>query len=296
MKKIIEYLSPSSYMKSKSMPYSFYLQRLHPDVKLPYDPQSLPAGDGSAFDYYIKKKMVAELFPEKKEFMSELIKSVEPHNKEECFPRGQEIFGAYVGECYNKEDWADVEIWDTWMYKGIPIRVKLDASVWRTYPIKGDPLAVDFESDNLSIVNKQIPFDWKVSGSRSQASPKKGFFSKLTKKGWQPPHKDWYPEIEFKEIDEKWANQMAIYGWKLGWSKNEWEEYHARLHMLAFSKTRALTIAFYEGRITPQFQEDLFNDMKYTWDSFKNGNFIKDNIKYTDSNSAYIKARSETWF
>lgn len=282
--KTIDYISPSSFFKAEDNPCTFYLQRLNADTKMPYEPQGLPAGDGSAFDYYVKKKLIADHFPEKAEFLAELKESVDEPIKKECFPMGLDIFGFYAIDCLNKEKWADIELWKTFNYKGLPIRVKLDASVWKEYPMG----------------RRQIAFDWKVSGSRSQASPKPYFENKFTlKEGWSGPYsnkgREWYPNVPFELIDKKWATQMAIYNWFLGFSADGWEESHARLHMIPHTKTNTRSVAIYEGSISADFQKDLFNRMTNIWESIQDGSYT-DRIPVSDINSCYAMAQGETWF
>ncbi len=279
VEKTISYISPSSYKKSITSPNEFYLQRLCHD-RLEYDPQSMPAAVGTAFDLKIKKHLINQYstMSEKARYMPELLAGIAEEHKDKALQSGTEICRSYVNWGLVKaERWADVELQDTFNYGGIPILVKLDASVWHE----------DYE----------IPFDWKVSGYCSQASPAKGFYQKIVKGIPKPAHKLYRPKMQMSEINADWAIQTCMYGWALGRSKDlDFKPFPARLHQLAFTKTGNMTVAKYEGWFSVEYQRDLFNGIKKLWNEINDGSYVKRLICDKYKVNVWSAARFETWF
>jgi len=286
--KLPSYLSPSSLMQALTQPNTFYLTRLI-DPPYPREEQGLAAAVGSAFDYYIKIKMIEERFKEKKIFLDELRNGIES-NTVEAHQAGKKCLSNYIQGAYNPLEFADIEIHKQVKIEGIPIYGKLDATSYDLRSVS-DPLNSFEEIKKLPI----IPFDWKVSGytSKSGVSPKKYYYRLWETFKPKQSHKDFQENIPFEMIDEKWATQLCTYGWIIG--KPLLEPFASRIDMLCWRKGTIRT-AQYRGIITKEFQENVLNNYIQVWKEIMNGSFVQRLDSTRDINLVYVGSTNETWF
>lgn len=284
VKKHPKYLSPSSLSAIENMPNTFYLQRMAPNP-YPYEPQSIPAAVGSAFDSIIKIDIVKKLGTIEKirerllkdalifvrdeseftkadlETMSfeELIfnTSVEKRNREEACEMGKLLYDKYKYNGYGSLEFVDVEIHRNFfiLESQVPIFMKLDSIVkdWDT--------------------GVSCPHDWKVSGYGSAAgiSPKPGYMMLYDKGIPTGGHKEYRKDIPLDEIDKKWATQVCTYGWGIGIVPGT--PFPAYIDMLCI-RPNNIRVARYRGIITKEFQEETLERYKRAWNSIMSGAFV----------------------
>lgn len=270
------YLSPSSLNTIEKMPNTIYVTRFMADP-LPREPQGIGASIGSAFDYYIKEDLFKTKFPEKKDLLPLLQKSVET-NKELAWSTAKNIISIYKELAYERDRFADVELRRTIVLKGIPITGYLDASYKCGLP-------------NIP----QVPFDWKVmgAGSNSGASPKKGFKSLIDGFNIKPPHKNWYEKIKIDEIDEAWAVQACTYGWLLDIPFGE--EFPVYFDAIIV-RPKGIRIAKYKALVDRRLQEQVYNKYYETWESLHNGVYLSRLASQTNIKIIWWYSLSESWF
>jgi hypothetical protein len=281
IEKKIDYISPSSFSNMMNQPNKFYLQRLI-NNPLPREPQGLAAANGSAFDYWIKKKLLDEMNRPYKE--DELIQSIELKDekaRERALNVGK-IFYTYYCLFIKKLNiswsfFSDVEIDRTFEFKGIPLRGKIDCVYISKY------------------YKKPVPLDWKLTGSESKSSPTPKY-QRLISEDEDCSHKDYYPAMPFELIDETWATQLCIYGWELGRSTPIWEEFDAQIHEMTITGTGKIRLAIFHGIITIPFQQKIYSNLKLFWESLQNGNYINTLANQFSKNLVYCTAMKETWY
>lgn len=278
------FLSPSSLIAAERMPNKFYLSRLIKD-KVEREQQFLAAAVGSAFDYYIKLKLM-EKFPDKRKYLEELKKGIET-NITEAFRWGKNAYDIYTMLAFDENEIHDIEIHNNICieHRGvkIPLYGKLDASAY--YKLK---------QLNMTII---IPFDWKLSGYTSidTISPHPGYYwsceNGLMLKG---KHKNYHEKMSFENINKDWAVQLCTYGWLLGIKPGT--PFPARVDMLCFGRQNKLTIVKYCGWITTDFQERVALRYHNIWVSIMSGDFINRLVSKTDDNLVWLKSKDETWW
>lgn len=262
-------------MTIKDQPHTYYVTTLMKAVDS--SPQMRAAALGSAVDFFIKDAFIRKLFTNKLDLLPQLKESVEekdPIKKDliykEAFPFAKEYM---MSPLIRENKITDVEIWDVFELNGLYIRVKLDSAC----------------------VNKGIivPLDLKCKGLNSSASPTPKYKVLIDSGVMKTPHKDYSPDLEMKDISEKYAIQTCIYGWKLGlWGK----EFYPVIHEISVTATKKTRLSLIEGKITVEYQEKLFSDMKDTWDSLRDGRFYFERLRTRDLNLAYYYSLKENWF
>lgn len=270
---IPEYLSPTSFINAISNPCKFYLQRLKLAV-MPKDKQEEAASIGSAFDGLIKRKVFEfHNLPYSEE---DLFKGVEKEDKNVYIQKAIRFHNTYLA--YLKFLGIDlsyfkrVEIDEIFKYKGIPLRGKLDCTV-----LDG---------------NKEIPLDWKLSGSVSSASPKPGYKIKITNYRNEGSHKNYIKDMPFEQIDSMWAIQLCIYGWLLGHTDN----FKGVIHQISQTSTGTIQLSIYEGTISVNFQEKLIRNISNLWEMLHDNSYIFKMIKSYSNNIIYLRSLSEKWY
>lgn len=293
------YLSPSSLKMFEHEPNKFYLTRMAPNP-MPREPQSMAAAVGSAFDVMIKnyllnsRKCMHQGAPTKEEvhkrvlsgvkadldriselpFMDAFFElSVEPHCREEAKGAGLKIAKFYV-EQLPKFDltFMNLEIHRefTLFNQGVPLFMKLDSSVLDK--------------------SKEIPFDWKVKGYSSDASPVAGYAMIVGEDGVMKGAHEKFG-LPMDQINEDWAMQLATYGWGLG--KIPGEPFMAMIHSPVLRST-GMRIALYYAEITAEFQKKLIERYREAWHSIQSGKFVRS--LGPDRGICEIAASTERWF
>lgn len=270
------YLSPSSLMQAESMPNTFYLLRLIADP-IKREPQQLAAAVGSAFDYYIKMKLMEDKFQYKKVLLPDIKTGIET-NINEAFIAGKIAYRAYLDSCFNIANYADVELHLDGLFNGVPIIGKLDAIVI------------------VSGSSKAIPFDWKVTGytAKTTMSPKPGYYRLWEGIRPKPAHKIFTDDISFEVIDKKWATQLCTYGWLMDYPIGI--PFSVRVDALIWKDKKIRCIAQYRGWITEAFQQQVIIRYKNLWNSLEDGSFIKNLASSKDEDLVWITSKSETWW
>ena len=278
IERLPSYLSPSALMAADKMPNTFFLSRLIADP-LVKEPQSLAAAVGSAFDYYIKMKLIEEKFKHKKVLLPEIKKGIET-NIEESFRAGKRAFKSYIESAYNEKEFTNVELHISGLLEGgVPLFGKLDATC---YDLRGD--------------NNTIPFDWKVTGytAESSISPPPGYFRLWEGIRPKPKHILYDPEMPFETINESWATQLCTYGWLM--DKPFGIPFHARVDILVWKNGGIRCITQYRGVLTESFQNIVSYRYKRLWNLLNTGEFINLLASKTDEDLIWIAAKQETWY
>lgn len=277
IEKIPEYLSPSSYMNAISNPCTFYLTRLINKV-MKKKPQEKGAANGSAFDGFIKKKIL--------EFNSlpidedKLFKGIEIENKAHALEVGLRFYRAYnylfnlLG--YKYEMFSEVDIDETFIFRGLPLRGKLDCVVKSNYG--------------------RVALDWKVFGSETKASPVQAYKVKVSDKGISSSHDKYHKDMPFYQIEEKWSTQLCVYGWELGHSKNEWEVFDGYIHQLTQTDSGLIQLSIYEGIFPIEYQKILYYNLCRVWEMLNDGSYIKLIPFRKSTNRIFLNAREEKWY
>ena len=282
VERLPSYLSPSALMNYESMINTFYLTRLISEP-MEREPQGMAAASGSAFDCLVKLKMIEDKFSHKKKHIPELKNSVEipgDANKEEAFRAGETALKAYTNcGAFNINEFHDIELQLNGSLEGVPIFGKLDSSV---YDLRGDKIKI-------------IPHDWKVQGytSKSNVSPKKGYYRLWEGIRPKPAHNLYHPEIPFELIDPKWATQVCTYGWLLGYKVGE--PFYARIDALLWGSTKIRVIAQYRGLISKEFQLDLIHRYKELWRKINDGSILNE-LASDIEDLVWIASKQERWF
>lgn len=278
IEKVIPYISPSSLMKMDKQPNTFFLERLCL-VPMQKSKQIQAAANGSAFDYFVKKKIFSEQGRNYRE--EDLLASIEiedRQSKERALNIGNIFYTSYC-ELIKKipiswNFFNDVEIDKTFVFHEIPFRGKLDCI---------------YISEKYK---KAVPMDWKVIGSESHSSPTPKYW-KMISISEDKQHKDFKENLPFEEIDEAWATQLCIYGWEIGW---DFKEFEAQIHELTLTEKGIIRLSIFKGIITIDFQKKIFNKAKIFWEAINDGRYLYTLASQHSKNMIYLASFSESWF
>ena len=274
------YLSPSSLKVFERQPNTFYLQRMAPDP-IPYEPQSLPAAVGSAFDYYVKIDLVKKGVIEESIFRDRIFRDIwNPTQKDKLQDKStaHAMWVTNVSEEHSDEaEKFGKFLFDKYRYNGYKPEIFEDIEIHRHYNLLPDPVVPLFGKLDATVRGPDgdvEPFDWKTSGygSESGMSPKKGY-SQAYRDG-QPigAHKDYSPDVPMHEINPEWAAQLCVYGWIMG--KPIGVPFYGQIEGL-FIRSHAITVAKYRAEITQEFQIQLAARFRMAWLSIKTGSFLR---------------------
>jgi hypothetical protein len=216
-------ISPSALARFEKDRESYYLTYCA-EPRTPRPPQSKPASVGSAFDAFVKGRLMKDIFGN--DMTEELFETqVEDHVKDFAREAGQycmeqyEASGAY-------QDLIDL----LEGAQGEP-QFEFDSEIVLEgdLHIAGKPDCQFIHRDGAHII-----LDWKINGycSKSAVSPSPGFAICRDGSGWKKPSRSngdshrLYKPVEFMGLDvneyymEKisidWADQLAMYGWMAG--------------------------------------------------------------------------------
>lgn len=271
------FLSPSSLMMAENMPNTFYLTRLVAD-SIQREPQGLSAAVGSAFDYYIKMKLIKDKFQHKENLLPEIKDSVETHTTE-AFIAGKIAYDAYIKNCLNSHNFTNVELRFNGSFGGVPITGKGDAAV--------------------EYAGYDIPFDWKLLGytSETTTSPLPLYFRLWEGIRPRPAHKNYQDGQSFEDINDKWALQGCVYGWLMDLKpKVGFKEFPFYVDAIIFKNKRIRCIAQYSGWITKSFQERVLIRFQNIWKEINDGSYLKRLVSSKDDNLVWMASTNEVWF
>ncbi len=228
-----KYLSHSAYQLWHRDRTEYYLKYLA-DTKTPNIPQTPAMAIGSGFDAFVKAYLTRELYGEEKAFDAKELfdQQVEEHNREETWPRAQFVFESYVMSGALASLMRELTV--AGINPQFEFRIQRDIRMEKNdvgVPLLGLPDVFFQLRDGTNVI-----LDFKVTGffSNSPRSPKKNYIN--VSDGWiniaiQPsrnvgPHKNAVIEdyngllintaCNIEDIDETWANQLALYGWLKG--------------------------------------------------------------------------------
>jgi hypothetical protein len=297
------YLSYSSLKKYEKMPMNYYLERIAPNPK-PREPQGRAASAGSAFDYFVKidlmkkkgrleslrETLLGGMYSEeeKAKYAGRSVQdilwctNVEEQNRAEAGPVGKGLFEAYA-QCgfYSADMFKDIEIHKKFVLTVdlqeqrvvVPIVVKMDAT----------------------LMNPEIPHDWKVKGFVSQASPSQGY-----KECWKLEngrmlnvgcHDKYRKGMDMSEVNPDYADQLATYGWAMGFPVGT--PFYGSIHEIVIRES-GVRICVYEGVISPMMQSSLAERYARAWTDIRSGKFLE-NLPQDLKLCEYL-AMEETWY
>jgi hypothetical protein len=230
-----EYLSPSSLKSFEKSQDEFYLKYLA-DKKPPRLPQTEPMAVGSAFDARVKSYLYYNIHGnygpgDAYKFETIFEKQVEAHGRVEALKAGQIVFDAYKRSGALADLMLELATSISTPRFEFDVKGTVQTKIGEV-PLLGKPDIFFINGEGARV----IP-DWKVNGyySAKAPSPKKGYIK--IRDGWSsvdgPPskgngmaHKDCWPAMKrgikinpgifMEQVDEEWADQLAIYGWLLG--------------------------------------------------------------------------------
>ncbi len=296
--RIPEYLSNSSVKLFYSDRMEFYLRYLT-NNRPPRIPQTRPMSVGSAFDAYVKASLVEKLLGDRPAFkLQKLFETqVEKHNWDWAWEAGKHAFQSYKKSGALRDLLIELE-----QASGEP---RFEFTVRRT--INGVPLLGKPDLWFITHTGIHVIFDWKVNGycSRKGHSPKAGYV--MISDGWTegPPsrnnrqaHRDCHSmlvggiEINIarylEDIDKGWGGQTCLYGWLMG--EEVGGKFITGIDQLACKpgpKAPMIRVARHRSRVSKGFQETLWLQIKFVWDTIHSGHIFTD-LTYEQS-----KARQE---
>lgn len=210
---MIKYISPTSLSLFEMDKEEFYLKYVAKN-RPPRDPQTEPMAVGSGFDAYVKAYLQETLKIPGPSFEEIFESQVEVQNRDFANEHGKYCFehykncgalGRLIAECNKAHD------------------VRLEGKVLKEVdgiPLLGIPDFAYTTPEGVDVVH-----DWKVNGycSKSNTSPKKGYCWCM---GTEHKQCELMPRyslevnglLSLDEINDKWAKQLTIYGWVLGYS------------------------------------------------------------------------------
>ncbi len=272
----MNYLSPTSIKLFTQDPELFYLRYLA-EKKMKRDPQTQPMSIGSSFDAYAKSYLHEKLFGKGADPQFDLVTlfeaQVEEHNRDWAWENGK-----YVFDCYKKAGCV------------ADLMVELNQAVGKPRfeitvqdEIAGVPLLGKPDVFFLNKLGARVIYDWKVNGycAKSLKSPMAGYI-KLREKGKATKsHRDcvlllwrgvYINAATFMTSD--WADQLSIYSWLMGEPVGS-EEVVFGIDQICGPKDR-LRFATHRLRITPDYQHNLLDLVKDTWEAIKQDWIFKD--------------------
>ena len=274
IEKLPKYLSPSSISTAKSMPNTFYMQRLVLDP-IEREPQNLAMGVGTAFDIEIKRILIDKGVPTFNP-IDTIEKSLQEESiREESFYAAGLLLDSYFGSRLRvTTNWTQVE-GDFHQEYSFPYHYSNGQSVMKTVPLMCKLDAVVFDEE----YKMDVPLDWKCSGytSVSGVSPKPSFMQKWDGTKWCGSHKNYYPTMPVIELGVDWARQFTLYGMCLNKLKGlpDFTEFPVIVHHPIFNgKDKKPMIAVYRAICTPDFQKAVWREAVDLWEDLHSGTFV----------------------
>ncbi len=281
------YLSPTSVGIFYENREKFYMQYLC-ETKTPREPQTEPMAVGSAFDAFIKSWLVEKIKGKDPAFQKESLfeAQVEPHNRDEAWRAGQTVFNAYSKQGALADLLLDLE-----GCVGQPrFEARIEAPVSKSGTFGDVPLLGKPDIYFITKLGARVIFDWKVNGyySRSSVSPKPGYIRERTNdritngrshaKAMVMSHQGMKVSVNHPmcSVDKSWAAQCSIYAWLLG--EPIGAQFITAIDQIAVGKDaldqRFFRIAQHRAFVTENFQNQLFDRVKFAWDTIKSGHIF----------------------
>lgn len=113
-----------------------------------------------------------------------------------------------------------------------------------------------------------IPFDWKLRGFNSKASPTKGYGKRMDSRGnFKKPHSDHIFPNNLETANYDWALQMLWYNWLLsGKVRVSDEDRRYIIHEITWDGNDWHFVE-HKGFITEVFEETIYNKLHVMWDN-----------------------------
>lgn len=321
----INHISPSSLSKYENQPNKFFMERVY-DPGWPREESGLAANIGTGFDIFCKmffssklglveglkaKTGYSSLSGENKErYKDNLFRFlIDSHTgeqyREKAILEGSRIFGYYTKTLKDNESCSQLkessDFYDIELSRQVYLPPFLGSRLSIPTYCKGDA-AVKGKRKNLiatDVVDTDIilPFDWKVKGSGSKASPPPKYcviFDELGVNKGQ--HKSYYNGIAMQDIDKDWATQLVFTGWQCGHPTypEAMFPYDGIIHCLVCdSTTGKIRLAVYRGELSVYWQKEVLNRCQRMWRDLTSGDFYNRH-RFIDLTS--MAALEETWF
>jgi hypothetical protein len=284
-----KYISPSSLTSFYEDRDDFYIKYMSPNRR-PRDPQTNYMAAGSAFDAYVKSYLHNCLYGKHPEYELETIlaSQVEPHNLDWARVAGKKIFEQYKvsGALSDLVIELQAAVGDVKFEMQVEARVPHEGCV-NGIPFLGKP-DLYFKTAN----DRMIVYDWKVNGwcGKSNVSPVKGYI--VCRDGWvgkqsrsnNKSHKDSFMMVvdgfrinvaaTLENYSEQWAQQLCIYGWVLG--EPVGSDVIAGIDQLCSNGNEQVRVATHRGRISPEFQNQVYKKAQHMWECICSGHVFDD--------------------
>lgn len=252
MKKIPEYLSPSTFMIAEDCELSAYILKWCGIPQSRY--QTRPMAMGSAFDSFIKAEIAKKMGKTKSStFLAKLLENV---SIPEIIPAGKKLAEQYIDSgCLNRlldDGLEDIEIdFKKVEIFGIPVYCRLDAFMFDLRPV-----------------------DFKVNGfeSSSGGSIKPGYFRRIRDGHDSGYHRDQGCPME--TIDRKWAVQLAFYWWVLHHTEDISGPVSGRIEQVCIKPYKTEFVS-YDAPVSTTFSIELKANIQSLWYRVLKGEFHK---------------------
>lgn len=252
------YLSPSSLSEWERCNYKFYLKRMCGDP-YPYQPPTLAAAAGTAFDCFFKGHYARKIgFEGDPRFDIETMlandiedDSIRPH----AIEVGRRLFAAYIKSPAPRFIQAE----------GGVVSIELD----NTVELQHDGVCIPVRGKPDVILGNGMVLELKVqgAGSTSGASPTQGYL-----RGWRDgqtlkPHKRAGEPLE--QINRGWARQLVFYDW-LFKGVSPMRKIYAAVDNVTIRQTK-ITVTQIRTHISQEFVEETWNDLVQSWEEINSG-------------------------
>lgn len=283
-----KYLSPTSVALFYRSPEEFYLKYLA-DQSPPRMPQTPPMAVGSAFDAFVKSYIYEKFYGKKDpafELQTILEKQVDPQNRDEAFAAGQ-----YCFECYKKYGALSDLMLELDAASDAPrMEFTVEGRISHETCVDGVVLSGKPDIYFKTKAGTAAVFDWKVNGyyGSSNTSPAKGYLrlrGDPSYRGVNQSHKDAMPMMmngllinaahHLEQVNDEWANQVAIYGWLLGIPVGE--DFIVGIDQLVFNNPgKKCRVAAHRCRVSSAYQKQWFSQVAWVWNVIASGHIFRE--------------------
>lgn len=298
----LKYLSPTSINSFRKDPRKFYCDYLA-DQRSARDPQNQAMSVGSAFDAYVKSRLVKDLLGDdsgKFSLETLLATQVSSENREWARTAGAVCMAAYL----NSGAYADLILemnrssraprFEFTAHETIEGEGILDI-------VGGVPLLGKPDCDFIDSAGNAVVLDWKVNGycSRSGHSPMAGYslcrdgnYVRMgvdSSRSNGKSHTDYVRSTErgvgfntrsyLEDTNPEWAVQLACYGWLGGHKVGS--HFIVAIDQLACDASKGtleplIRVASHRTRVSSNFQEELFRSIVSIWSVIQSGWIFRD--------------------
>jgi hypothetical protein len=283
-----KYLSPTSIALFYRSPEEYYLKYLA-DQSPPRMPQTEAMAVGSSFDAHVKSYIYEKFYGKKDpafELQTIFEQQVEPQNREVALAAG-----AYCFNCYKEYgSLSDLMLELNSASEAPRMEFTVEGRVTHEANVNGIPLSGKPDVYFKTKDGAHVVYDWKVNGyyGTGNTSPAKGYLKirgHASFRGINQSHKDAMPMMlkgiiintahYLEQINDTWADQLAIYSWLLGVPVGE--EVIVGIDQLVFSNPgRLCRVAVHRCRISPFYQRELYKKLEWAWKVIESGHMFRE--------------------